>query len=228
MIPLIAAGISAVQAQNGNLTLPPSDAEHMAGNLPNLFIKDSADGSPYLVKGWLRGTVELTSHRRLPERGQTLFFNYDKMNERLYLTDGIHEPWTYDADSLSGFDLVDTNAVYDFEKFPLISAKHIVQVLVRSDSGYSLYKRGVTVFIPADYKSDGFRTMGSKSDRYEDRDEYYLVYPGRDRLRKMTLNVRDIKKALPSESARIDKFFAEDRGRVTEQVFATLLKYLNG
>jgi hypothetical protein len=223
----LTAGISIASAQNTEVNSVASDPNHLPGVLPTFFARDSALGSPYLAKGWLRGTLELSNHRRLPAAGQTLFFNYDKMNEKLFVTDGLKKPWTIPRDSLQGFWLVDSAVEYDFEKVPLISRSHLLRVLVRSDGGYSLYKRLITKFVPADYKNFVYWTTGTRSDKFVDGGQYYLVYPGNKRFRKLNLNVREIKKALPSESSRLDKFFAQYTGKVDEQAFIILMNYLN-
>ena len=224
------AGISLGRAQTATAVLsgPASDPNHTVGVLPVFSEKDSVKGSPYLVKGWLMGTLELSSHERLPESGHSLFFNYDKMNERLFATDGEKKPWFYSIDSIKAFTLIDTDAVYEFEKVPLISPSHLFRVLVKSDSGYSLYKRMTSKFVPSDYVDQVYWTTGKKFDMYIDRAEYYLVYPGHSRSRKLNLNVREIKKSLPSESGRLNKFFGQDSGPVDEQAFVVLLKNLNG
>lgn len=223
----LSAGISLVQAQNTEVTNAASDATRLPGVLPTFFAKDSAEGSPYLVKGWLRGTLELTSHRRLPDSGQSLFFNYDKMNEKLYVTDGLKKPWTISRDSINGFWLVDSDTEYNFERVPLISRSYLLRVLVRSKGGYSLYKRMISKLVPADYKDYVYWTTGKRSDQFVDRSEYFLVYPGDARFRKLNLNVREIKKALSSETASLEKFFGRDTGTVDEQAFVVLLKNLN-
>lgn len=227
MAGVLSLGVSLLRAQNAEVMNAASDPYHLPGVLPTYFAKDSTQGSPYLVPGWLRGTVELSSHRRLPAAGQSLFFNYDKMNERLFVTDGLQKPWSYPRDSLNGFWLTDSSGEYDFEKVPLITGSHLLRVLIKSDSGYSLYKRMITKLVSADYKNYVYWTTGKRYDFFVDRGEYYIVYPGDKRYRKVELKARDIKKALPTESARLEKFFAGDNGTVDEQAVVILLKYLN-
>ena len=230
MVSMTAAGMIGaplLRAQDAQVMNASSDPYHLPGVLPTFFAKDSTQGSPYLVPGWLRGIVELSSRRRLPETGKSLFFNYDKMNERLFVTDGLKKPWFYPRDSLNGFWLMDSAAEYDFERVPLISSSHLLRVLVKSDSGYSLYKRMITKLVSADFKNYVYWTDGRRADFFVDRGEYYLVYPGNKRYRKVELTVKDIKKALPNELARLGKFFGGDNGTVDEQTVVILVKYLN-
>jgi len=88
------------------------------------------------MKPWLQGNVELADHRRIPEPGQRLFFNFDKMTDRVYVTDGISKIWNYPGDSVNNFSLADSNAILSFEKIPLISRSRFLQVLVRSEKVY--------------------------------------------------------------------------------------------
>src|SRR5579872_5911814 len=127
MVMGLSVWFTVVRAQYTELSNAGSDPNHRAVSLPTFFAKDPAEGSPYLVRGWLRGIIDLTDHRRLPEPGRTLFFNYDKLHERLYVTDGINKVWAYPKDSISNFTLVtDSNTGYHFEKVALISRTHLL------------------------------------------------------------------------------------------------------
>ena len=221
------AGAMVLRAQNTELATTASDPNHRVGVLPVFFEKDSAKGSPYLVRSWLRGKIELTNHDLLPEPGHDLFFNYDKMNERLFATDGISKVWTYPNDSVISFVLADSNDVYHFEKVPMISRSHFLEALVTSEKGYSLYRRVITKYLPADFKNEGYYTTGRRFDQYTDSYEYFIVYPGKLGFRKLNLNVRDVKKSMRSESGRVDKFFGRTEGAVDAQAVLVLIRYLN-
>ncbi|GGA86598.1 hypothetical protein [Puia dinghuensis] len=221
------ACFTVLHAQYTELDNIGSNPNHHLGILPIFFAKDSAKGSPYLALGWLRGMLELTNHKRLPEQGHGLFFNYDKMNERLFATDGVSKTWFYPHDSISSFYLVDSNTIYCFERVPLISQAHFLLSLVKSEKGYSLYKRLITKFIVADYRDEGYLGTGRRFDRYTDSYEYYIIYPGDSTFKKLNLTVRAIKKALPSESSRLNKFFSQKSGRVDEHTFVLLLQNIN-
>jgi hypothetical protein len=86
-------------------TANPDPNKRVDVDIRAFFTRDSAQGSPYLVRGWLQGTIDLTSQRRLPEPGHRLLFNYDKLNERVYFTDGTRV-WFYPNDSISNFTFV--------------------------------------------------------------------------------------------------------------------------
>ena len=221
------ARVVTLRAQTTQLENATYDLNHPAGVLPRFFAHDSAKGSPYLVKGWLSGVLELSDHKRLPERGQVLFFNYDKMSERLFASDGMGKQWNYPTDSVVSFTFADNNDIYNFEKVALIGGQHFLEVLVRSQRGYSLYRRVFTKVAAADYRNQDYLPTGRKFDVYVDSYQYYLLYPGGTRFRKLHLKVRDIKKALRSESARVDPFFGATGGNVDPRVLVLLVRYLN-
>jgi hypothetical protein len=229
MVMGLSVWFTVLRAQNTELTNTSSDPNHRVATMPTFFSKDSAQGSPYLVRGWLRGTVDLSDQKRLPEPGHTLFFNYDKLNERLYATDGTSKVWAYPKDSVSNFTLIaDSNTDYQFEKVPLISRNHFLQRLVRSEDGYSIYRRVITKFIAANYRNEGYYTTGKSYDQYVDTFDYFLVYPGNRRYTQVNLNVRAIRKAFSADPAIVDKFFAENRGQVDEKTFVVFVNYVNG
>jgi hypothetical protein len=219
--------VTVLRAQYSELNNVGSDPNHRAGSLPTFFAKDSVKGSPYLANSWLRGAVDLANHKRLPEPGHVLFFNYDKFNERLFATDGVNRTWIYPNDSISSFSLIDSNTLYLFEKITWISMSHFLQPMVKSESGYSLYKRLITKFISADFKNEGYYTTGNDFDRYTDFYEYYVVYSGNRSFKKLYLNERAIRKSLKSESFRLNLFFSKNSAPLDDHKFVELIQFLN-
>src|SRR4029453_79036 len=72
---------STAQQNIGALALPDY---HKSNVLTPFFNKDETVGSTYLSRNWLRGTAELSSHKRIPEPDQPLLFNFDKIHNILY------------------------------------------------------------------------------------------------------------------------------------------------
>jgi hypothetical protein len=216
-----------LRGQQQELTSIGSDANHKSGYLPTFFKKEHVKGSPYLAEGWLRGNAGLEDGRQLPERGKTCFFNFDKMNDRLYVTDGISRIWNYPSDSVNNFTLADSNEVLSFVKDSLISRSRFLQVLVRSDKGYTVYREWVTKLNLSNFRDEGYYTTGNKYDEYVDLFNYYIVYPGRRKCTRLELKMHAIQKALRSESARLNSFFSQKSGSVDENTFVLLMQYLN-
>jgi len=214
-------------AQQQQLVGASSEETHRSALLPVFFEKEHAKGSPYIAAGWLRGNAELTDGRRLPDTGKVLFFNFDKMTGRLYVTDGINKIWNYPCDSVAGFTLADSNSLLSFGKEPLINRSRFLQILVRSEKGYNVYREWVTKLNRSNFQDAGYYTTGARYDEYVDLFSYYIVYPGHRRSRRLVLNVHAIRKALPAESARLDAFFSQTGGAVDVNTFTLLMKYLN-
>src|SRR5450631_915141 len=110
-----------------------NDSKHYAGLLPTFFEKDSAKGSQYLSVNWMRGVVELADHRVMPKRNEYLFFNFDKINNKLYLINQAGTIWSYPIDSVTGFTLGDGDKVYSFEKIEVISDRFFLSPVIKSE-----------------------------------------------------------------------------------------------
>jgi len=216
-----------IQGQQQELTGIGSDLNHRPGYLPTFFKKEHVKGSPYLAGGWLRGNAELTDGRRLPEPGKVGYFNFDKMTERLYVTDGISRIWDYPSDSVNSFTLADSNVVLSFGKDSLISRTHFLQVLVQSEKGYTVYREWITKLNRSDFRDAGYYTTGTSYDEYVDLFNYYIVYPGHRKYTRLELKVRAIYKALPGEKSKLDSFFSEKSGSVDLNTFVLLMQYIN-
>lgn len=180
-----------------------------------------------MANGWLRGNAELADGRHLPEPGKAFFFNFDKMTGRLYITDGISRIWHYSSDSVASFTLADSNSVLSFGKEPMISRTHFLQILVRSEKGYNVYREWITKLNRSEFQDAGYYTTGQRYDEYVDLFNYFIVYPGHRRFRRLGLTVHAIHKALPAESARLNAFFSQTSGSVDVNTFVYLMQFLN-
>jgi hypothetical protein len=220
-------GLILVHGQQTELSRVSSDVNHVFTTLPTFFQKENVQGSPYLVDGWLPGNVELVGRRRIPEPGQQLFFNFDKMNDRVYVTDGIGRVWNYPRDSVTSFSLADSNVVLSFEKISLINKSRFLQVLVRSEKGYSLYCQWITKLNRSDFRNGGYYTTGNKFDEYVDLYKYFIVYPGSKKFKRLDLRVHAIKRAFQAESGRVNAFFSQKSGAVDVNTVILLTRFLN-
>ncbi len=215
------------RAQEQELSYIATDVNHRAGHLPTFFDRETPKGSPYFVQGWLRGVVQLANQHQIPEKDQSLFFNYDKLNNQLFVTDGVDKIWSYPGEFVSGFALVDSMNTYAFEKIPWISNEFFLQQLLKSPRGYSLYKRLITKLKPANYKSVGYYSTGNKYDEYTDFYEYYIIYPGEKIFKKFYLNEGAIRKALKGESVNLDNFFTGNSGPLNEEKLLAMMRFIN-
>jgi hypothetical protein len=215
----------AIAQQNINAQIPADI--HRGQDMTQFFSKDETVGSVYLTRNWVKGRVELLNHRMLPEPDNPLLFNFDKINNVVYTVNRDSKIIFYPEDSVISFNLVDDNTVFSFEKVPWISDNFFLMPILKSDKGYSLYKRLFTKFLQADFSSEGYYTKGRKFDEYVDYYEYYITYPGNSLFRKLYLKEKDIRRALRDETKLLDDFFSKHEHEINEQSLIGIVQYID-
>jgi hypothetical protein len=203
------------------------DDIHRGRDMTQFFSKDETVGSPYLARNWVKGVVDLSNHKRLPQPEDPLLFNFDKINNVICAVNRGNKIVYYPADSILSFNLVEDNTVYSFEKIFWISDNFFLMPVLKSEKGYSLYKRLFTRFLQADYSSEGYYTKGRKFDEYVDYYEYYITYPGNNLFRKLYLKEKDIRRALKDESKLLDDFFIQHDHEINEQSLIGIVQYID-
>ena len=206
---------------------PMPDDMRRGRNMSEFFSKEETVGSVYLTRNWIKGKVELTNHKLLPEPGNPMLFNFDKINNVVYAINRDNKLLFYPEDSVVSFNLVDDNTVFSFQKVSWISDNFFLMPILNSDKGYSLYKRLFTRFLQADFSSEGYYTKGRKFDEYVDYYEYYITYPGNTLFRKLYLKEKDIRRALRDETKLLDDFFTIHEHEINEQSLIGIVQYIN-
>jgi len=219
------AGVCPAFSQVITNQIPPDI--HHGQNMTQFFSKDETVGSVYLTSNWVKGRAELLNHRMLPEPGNPLLFNFDKTNNLLYTINRDNKITFYPEDSVISFSIVDDYTVYSFEKIPWISDNFFLMPILKSDKGYSLYKRLFTKFIQADFSSEGYYTKGRNFDEYADYYEYYITYPGNTLFRKLYLKEKDIRRALRDETKLLDDFFTIHEHEINEQSLIGIIQFID-
>jgi hypothetical protein len=197
------------------------------GVIAPFISKDNDIGSPYLVHGWIRGVVEFKNHKHIPDPGGVAWFNFDKINSILFVADSQNRVIKYPIDSISSIYLSDNDHEYNFEKVAWISDHYFLMPVIKSATGFSLYKRMYTKFIQADFSDGGYYTVGRRSDEYADYYEYYLVYPGNRKWRKIYLQQSVVRHALKNESKLLDEFFSLHADEIDEQSLLAIIQFIN-
>jgi hypothetical protein len=195
--------------------------------LPTYFEKEETKGSPYLSQNWMRGILELSDHRRIPEINQYMFFNYDKYNSRLVLIDKQNKISFYPVDSISGFVLTDGDKTYSFEKIQSIGKDFLLESVLKSEKGFSLYKRIISRAVAASYVSFGYYSEGQKYDEFVDEYEYYLIYPDKVKFRKFYLNEKSIHKAFKDFPQQLKKSTNKNGQPATEKKLILLIEEID-
>lgn len=205
----------------------PSFLDRNPNLLPHFFEKEKVVGSPYLAKTWAQGYIELINHKRIPEPNQEMLFNYDKMQNVIYVIDNTYKLRMFSIDSVWSFELVENNMIYTFEKISWISKKFYLIPVIESPKGYSLYKRLITNYYWADYTSDGYSSKGRKFDEFTDTYEYFLTYPGNKLYRKVLLKENAVRRAFKDDSKLLDGFFSLHDNEINEQSLLGIVQYIN-
>lgn len=216
-----------VKAQNKSTDQAVLDAYQTSRTLSLIFTEEKIHGSPYLVRGWLNGVVELSDHQKISGKEQKLLFNYDKINDRIYVVNADQKIWYYPIDSVSSFDLQDSTTHYSFEKVHTISERFFLSPVILSDKGYSLYKRLITEYRPSDFVNGGYYNEGKKYNEYIDFYEYYVIFPGDKKVRKLYLTEKSVARALKNESALVNTYFQINSMEFNEQSLLGLFQYIN-
>jgi hypothetical protein len=205
----------------------PSFLDRNPELLPHFFEKEKVVGSPYLAKSWAQGYIELINNHRIPEPDQEMLFNYDKMQNLIYVIDNNYKLRTYPIDSVRSFELQENNMLYTFQKISWISNKFYLTPVIESTKGYSLYKRLLTNYFWADYSSDGYSSKGRKFDEFIDTYEYFLIYPGNKSFRKLLLKENAVRRAFKDDSNLLDGFFSLHDTEINEQSLLGIVQYIN-
>jgi hypothetical protein len=215
------------QAQQLELAQLPADANKAVVMVPVFTERESDVGSAFFSDKWIRGSIELANHKRIPEGNQTLLFNYNKINQLVYVINQSKKEWSYPIDSVCGFELMMNSQIFSFEKVSWISDNFFLIPVYKSEKGYSLYKRLFTKWERSAYQNVVYYSTGKKYDEYIDYYEYYLTYPGNTRFRKLNLKERAVRKAFPDETPLLIKFFDLHDKEINEQNLIGLLQYIN-
>lgn len=134
----------------------------------------------------------------------------------------------YKVNFVNSFILVDSNEkLYKFEKIPAFSSSFFVTDVVKSDTGYSLFKRYITKTSVEDHQGDLSTSGGLKYTAYTDFIEYYLLYPDKITFKNFRLTGNSVKKTFKEESARVDDFIRNHKGNFDEESLIKIIQILN-
>lgn len=195
--------------------------------IPVFTERESDVGSIFFANKWTKGSVELSSHRRIPDPDHPLLFNFDKLNNIIYVINRDQKEWSYPIDSVVAFELMDNGDLHSFVKIPWISNNYFLTPIYQSEKGYSLYRRLFTKYIRAAYTEAGYYSEGKKYDEYADYTEYYLTFPGNTSYRKLTLKENGIRRALKEEAALLQEYFAVHDNEINEQSLLGIIQYID-
>ncbi|MDP9042505.1 MAG: hypothetical protein M3N30_11045, partial [Bacteroidota bacterium] len=162
-------------------------------------------GRKYELKGnlllfekiWPHGSVELTNHKIL--RNDSLFYNYDKMNQTLLVTKDFRTMLTVEKKNFVSVSFFLNDSMYVLEHLDLINSKDVFFELIKDDNKYSLYKDILTEFRDVNYRSNGLVAEGSTSGELVDHSIYYIVFRNKEYKKMNKIDKRSIQKAFTTD-----------------------------
>jgi hypothetical protein len=213
------------QADNGKNRVVNFNAT--AGTIfPQFNPKEETQGSRYLYKDWVQGTVINSSGQLIVNKDYQ--FNYDKMGGGLLATKDGHSAIEIDRDKVRYFSLADDKGdTITFANIPTLDKNRYVQVLTEGHK-YGIYKTISTKFERANYTTDGVMSQGNNFDSYTDTYEYYLIDAKTGASKKIVLKKKAIKALVPAETAKLNKYVADHSADTMDDSYITSLgQYLN-
>jgi len=206
----------------------PALASYYTGMDGKGINSDSVNGSPYLSAGWMTGKAQLTPNQSIPRPGETLYFNYDKTKNTLITADPSGQLTYYTVNLVNSFELADsTGKNYRFELYPPVSNSFFLVDVLKSDKGYSLYKRFITKVSVSNNQGQGSFEIGQKHDVYSDVTMYYLIYPGNTDYKSFQLSEKAVKKAFKDEPFQIDVLLDKYKSKFNEAALIEIVDSVN-
>jgi hypothetical protein len=194
------------------------------GNLNAFRTTYSIKGNRFFFDDWVKGVIVKNSGELIDD--SKYYFNFDKVNDNLLVTvdkEAIIEVY---KDSVKSIKFKEKDKIYFFEKVIPIQRYRFVQVLVKDNNGYSLYKTINTRFIAANYTTNGLTESGQPFDEHVDVNKYYIMY--KDEVRPVELKFTSIKKALKENSSMAKDFYADYiLDEVDETYLTNIVAFMN-
>ncbi|HEY1871938.1 MAG TPA: hypothetical protein VGG71_12825, partial [Chitinophagaceae bacterium] len=147
-------------------------------------------------KGWAHARVELPDNKVL--NNDTLFFNYNKMEQTLLVTRDFRTMMTVEKDKFKSVTLFFGDSVFILEHVNLINSRDLFFELLRNDNKYSLYLNILTKFKDVNYRTDGLVSEGNSYADLINIPIYYIVFPNKQYKKLNSIDKKSILKAFSS------------------------------
>jgi len=183
------------------------------------------NGSRFLFPKWVHGYI--VRPRGQIVQGQSMLFNYDKMDGDLYYTTDLAKVNVADKNQIRGFVLFDQqNKPYTFEMMTGISTVLYSRV-ISAGAKYKIYKLTNTQYEPANLRSDGVVTTGHEDDEYVDHDVYYIQNLSTYNYQPLLLSKKALKAAFADEGDKVTGFLESHKGEIDENYLVSLGEAMN-
>jgi hypothetical protein len=180
------------------------------------FESVSSATNTLLFNTWVKATVE--SHNPLLKNDSALWFDFDKLSQRLLVTVDKKTEFIFDRREYQSVTFHFGISTFTVEHVPAIDDKEVFFAMIKAIHGYSLYKS---------------YHLSAWKQGYEETVDYYIVFPSANLtfLRLETPDQRQLDHAfeLSGDRQRLDKYFELHNAEEKDEHFLKgLIEYLNG
>jgi hypothetical protein len=178
-------------------------------------------------KYWAHGRVELPDHKIL--QNDSLFYNYDKMNQTLLVTKDFKTMLTVEKKNFRSVTFFVMDSVFILEHVDLINSRDVFFELLRDDNKYSLYKDILTEIRDVNYRSSGLEAEGNTNGTLLDHNIYYIVFRNKEYKKLNKIDKKSIQKVFSSSSDKdkVEKWLSGKGIDGGESLLWDLVAYLN-
>lgn len=187
---------------------------------------ESTKGRKYFFDNWAEGTV-INAQGQLIEV-DSFRYNFDKVTNDLLVTVNKRQMVEVDAKNLRSFILTYEGQPFSFVKADDINPDKFLQVLVKKDNGYTLYKQINTRYKKADNSMNGLFAQGTPYDEYVDAPQYFVRLPDSKGVKSLLLKSKSIKEVLSGNRDKVNEWFSNHSDVETDEAFVIdLIESLN-
>ncbi len=179
-------------------------------------------------KGWAHAKVELPDNKIL--KNDTLFFNYNKMEQTLLVTRDFRTMMTVEKDKFKSVTFFYKDSVYLLKHVNEINSRDLFFELLRDDNNYSLYLNILTEFRDVNYRTNGLVSDGNSYSDLINHPIYFIVFPNKQHKKLNSIDKKSILKAFSSDNNKdkVEQWLSDKNPAGGEAMLMNLIMYLNG
>jgi hypothetical protein len=180
------------------ITSSPNGTIYTGAAIPVFNHKEDTKGTRYLFEKWVSGTVIDSAGNTF--HATSFVYNYDKVTRNLLLTQDMNQVVEVDKAIIHSFTLKADGRELSFERVNVIDNSSCLQVLVKAEGKYALYKYVKAKFVKSDYHSDGMVESGNPYDEYVDESRYFILYPDGTTFHELPMRMKPLREMLSFEA----------------------------
>jgi hypothetical protein len=180
------------------ITSAPNGTIYTGGAIPVFGHKEDTKGTRYLFEKWVTGIVIDSGGNTF--HATSFIYNYDKVTRNLLLTQDMNQVIEVDKAIVQSFTLKADGIEHKFEKVNVIDKTGCLEVLVKTEGKYALYKYVKAKFVKSDYHTDGMVESGNPYDEYVDESRYFILYPDGTTFHELPMRMKPLRELLSGEA----------------------------